>query len=459
MIKLFAISLITLFFISDVQGQLEEYKTMFLQDHALLQTASLDIEYAELEYLKSKRDRLPTVVWSAEYNFRHGGREYEIPTGTLLNGVYNNLSYLNQSDYPENAIYPESYPLVENTNINFLRTKEYDSNIQVTLPIINSTIYNNIKARQLEQNLNFLKRDQLKVREWNSFLIRYFTYFKRLEVIKIIESNNKKTSLFHDKLNSLVNNNKLIEHRKNKVALELMRNNIELKEEYATVDGEKRKLLDLLNKEQSYEILLDEAYVDTYKLPYSKEEIVNIWLKNNINLKLLNQRSSLMKHQIKQPRSNYKPSLNLIFRGGVQGEDLNFNDQPVYLIGALNFNWNLYNPKKKMEDKQVEIIAKKNVLENQNIEKNTSHEIQDLYDKILLEKDKLEFNEQQIEFTNQSKKEIEEKLSVGKASEFDLYDVQMELDIAKKNYVQAKYDYIILICQLEKLIGVDLINN
>jgi len=97
------------------QSHLDLYKNDFVKEHTELRAAQLDIDYSVLEYEKSKRGRYPRLELNAQYNLRNGGREYEIPTGTLLNPMYNNLTYLNSIDFPPNgtANYPKAYDEIE----------------------------------------------------------------------------------------------------------------------------------------------------------------------------------------------------------------------------------------------------------------------------------------------------------------------------------------------------------
>ncbi|MEM8908878.1 MAG: hypothetical protein AAGD05_13610 [Bacteroidota bacterium] len=58
------------------QTPLATYKPMFIQQHKMLGVAQLDIDYAQLEYEKSKKAQYPSLALNAQYSLRNGGREY-----------------------------------------------------------------------------------------------------------------------------------------------------------------------------------------------------------------------------------------------------------------------------------------------------------------------------------------------------------------------------------------------
>lgn len=441
----------------NAQNQLALYKTMFVKRQNSLSTTQLDIDFATLEYEKAKKNRYPSIRLNGQYSLRNGGREYEIPTGTLLNSVYNNLTYFNSQNYPDGTnTYPKTYDNIENTSINFLRTKEYDASLTTSIPIINFSTREHINAKKLEQELSILEYEQTLIKEWNEFKINYFSYFKRKELVKLIKTNIAKRETFFNKLKSLRKNHKVIDIQLKKVELDMLEMTIERKTQEALLANDKDYLLDALNQKGTGEILLDEIDLSNYPFHYTQEELLTIWVNNNAGLKLLNHQAKIFENKIIQTRAAYKPNLNLLLSAGVQGENFDLDQKPLYLVGALRFDWNIYNPKKKLEDKQRKIIAKKSSIENVTIEKDIKYNIQVLYDKIKLEQEKLAYNKKYIEYNEIKKSEIDQKRKEGRATIYDVYNAALEIETAQLNYTTSSFDYLIYIFQLEKLIGVEL---
>jgi len=441
------------------QNQLEVYKSTFIQKHSVLSVAQLEIDYSALEYEKSKKDRMPMLTLGTQYNLRNGGRNLFIPTGSLLNPVYHNLNYFNESDYPSEGtvLYPEQYQQMEDMTVEFLRTKEYDAHLNAVIPLLNFSTRENIKTKALEQRLAELEYQQLLVQEWSKFKKNYFWYFKRKETIRLLETQKEKAKLFYEQLESKKRNHKITQRQLDKMKLDQLEIQMEIMEQNAMLVDDHLGLLNMLGKRGGEEIIgiaLDKA---VYDLDYKEEELLELWSENNLHLKLLDQRSTILESQILQSQNNFKPSLDLALTAGAQGRDLNFNEKPMYLGASLRFNWNVYNAKRKIEKEQLTNKAKQRQMKTQSSQQNAKQEIQKLHKKIEIEQEKLSYFSQNLTYQEGLRLEMEKKYELGKATYFEVYDTFINIENTQLNYTKSKYDYLLLVCELEQLIGVELL--
>ena len=460
MFRLYTLSFFMLLsLLGEAQSQLEVYKNTFIQKHTVLSVAQLEIDYSALEYEKSKKDRMPSLTLGAQYNLRRGGRDLFIPTGSLLNPVYNNLTYLNESDYPSEGpvLYPRQYSEMDDMTVEFLRTKEYDARLSAVIPLLNFSTREKINTKVLEQRLAKLEYQQLLVQEWSKFKKRYFWYFKRKETIRLLETKKEKAQLFYEQLESKKRNHKIAQRQLDKMKLDQLEIQMQIMEQNAMLADDHLGLSDMLGKREGEEIIGIALDQEVYDLDYKVEDLLELWSANDLQLKLLDQRSTILESQVLQAQNNFKPSLDLALNAGLQGRDLNFSEEPLYLGASLRFNWNLYNSKKRIENKQVANKEKQRQLETHNSKQNAKQQIQKLHTKIEIEQEKLDYFSQSLSYQEGLRLEMEKKHELGKATYFDVYDTFINIENTQLNYTKSKYDYLLLVCELEQLIGVELL--
>ncbi|MEM8908877.1 MAG: TolC family protein [Bacteroidota bacterium] len=366
---------------------------------------------------------------------------------------------MNTIDYPTNdPSYPKDHSEIENTNLNFLRTKEYDVNLTATVPLSNFSVRENKSIKALEKELAQLQYEELLHREWSNFKINYFSYFKRKELLQNLYNNQKRIAAYGQQLASQKRNHKVIENRIEKVKLDQLAIELQIKEQHANLYNEQQSLLEALGKtnDENLELAaLDWAAID---FSYTKSTIYQWWTQHNDRSKVVNQRSHILKKQLSLSQEAYKPTLNLQLSAGLQGENFTAEERPLYLIGTLNLKWNLINLKKNAEHQQMALIAQKNQLESQSIEQSTKHLLSEWYDKIHLAKAKLDYLNQSQTYNKSRQFELEQKNAAGKVSDYEVYNTLLEIEATQIAYTSAKFDYLIAICQLEQLIGKELLN-
>jgi len=119
------------------------------QNNLTLEQERLRLQKSELKLAELRAKKLPKLEFNARYSRAFGGRTFEVPVGDLLNPVYQNLTLLNQQFDPAGGVFPD-YPILEDEVLSFLRNKEQDTHLRVTIPIFNPTL-NQGKALQKQQ--------------------------------------------------------------------------------------------------------------------------------------------------------------------------------------------------------------------------------------------------------------------------------------------------------------------
>ena len=439
----------------DGQEVLSNLRDQFIQNNDQLKLAKLEVDYARIEENKAKKDRLPQIEFQAQYFLRYGGRALNIPTGDLLNPVYHNLNYLNGFNFPGEGtdLYPKTYESIQNEEIRFLRLREYDTNITATLPLINSGISQKIQLMQMKKDLAEMQFERLLLQEWGTFKIKYYHYLKGQMTLQILKNAAQNTQAQYEQMTYLLNANRLLNRTVESVSLDLETLHLNIREQKLELTEQKRQL----EKSLDLDLPINETAIsensDDYSLEYTLEQLTDLWKKNNIQSQLIQQERKLLQQELKLNKQIYQPSLNLVVSSGLQGENLRFNEAPFYAVGALQFKWNLFNPKRSQENKQKAILAGQSLLRHEALMTEAEQGLIRLYNSIVLAKDKLNLKDKQLDFLTQQITSFESEYNEGKISVYDLYFEKQKVKNAKLDYLSSRFDFLIKLCELEQLVG------
>lgn len=141
------------------QGVLDQYVKQAIENNLQVREKKINERRQELKLDEASRLYGPEVNFLANYTLAAGGRNIELPVGSLLNPVYSTLNELTES---------QQFHAIEDQSINFLPNNFYDAKVRITQPILRPEIkYNKwIKAEevtlselQTQQTIRDLTRD------------------------------------------------------------------------------------------------------------------------------------------------------------------------------------------------------------------------------------------------------------------------------------------------------------
>lgn len=122
----------------------ERYVDEALRRNLELQARSLDVDDARSRLQEARSALQPRLDLAARYTRAEGGRTFDIPTGDLLNPVYQALDEQRVSQG-----LPPAFPRVENQSIPLLREREQETKLRLTQPLYRPQLTRGIAAARL----------------------------------------------------------------------------------------------------------------------------------------------------------------------------------------------------------------------------------------------------------------------------------------------------------------------
>jgi outer membrane protein len=449
-ISLFLFIILQFFFLPNglaQSGILDNYVKEALTKNLSIQAEILkkDKQYSKVE--QAKKLWKPSVDLNASYLFAEGGRELLFPLGDLFNPVYGTLNQLtNSTSFPTN---------IENEKIQLAPNNFLDLQLSISKPLINSSIKYNQKIQNELLRINDLDMELSKNEIVAQTKIGYYNYLKTFEGLAIMDETKK---LLQEVLTF---NKKLVKYDK---ATPDILSDIDF--QMANLQSQKAMLMEqqdlakayfnlLLNKSLDTEIVVDENILQgeiqaTGNITSLKKSAVEARLEFK-KIDVATVLNSLNQKRIDQEK---KPMLGISGGVGFQTESFNLdNGGPLFTLG-LGMNWNLMDGglrKKKME----EIDVDQRILENdrKRLSQQIEMQVTQVFYKIRSLQMRMQAEEVAVKSAQKSYDAINARYRNDKAILIQLTQAQNSLATSKMSRALSKYDYLILIVELEKVIG------
>ncbi|MEZ4934135.1 MAG: TolC family protein, partial [Saprospiraceae bacterium] len=160
-------------------GVLDQYIQQALDTNHGLKEQQFLLEKNLLALEEAKKLYLPEVNFGVSYTVAAGGRNISFPVGDLLNPVYSTLNQITMTN---------SFPQIENEEVQFLPHNFYDARFRITQPLINREIYFNKKIKRemvglKEVEIQVFKRELVK-----EVKTAYYQYLQATEAISIFDN-------------------------------------------------------------------------------------------------------------------------------------------------------------------------------------------------------------------------------------------------------------------------------
>ena len=426
---------------------LDNYVKEALANNLSIQSEVLKKDKQNSKVEQAKKLWKLTVDLNASYLFAEGGRELLFPLGDLFNPVYGTLNQLTGStSFPTN---------IENEKIQLTPNNFLDLQLTVSKPLINSSIKINQKIQKELLQLNDLDIGLSKKEIIAQIKIGYYNYLKTFEGLAIMNETEK---LLQE---VLAFNKKLVKYDK---ATPDILSDIEF--QIANLQSQKAMVKEqqdlskayfnlLLNKSLETEVIVDENILKgVVEVTDNITTLKNKALQSRLEFKKIDIATAVNSLNQKRIDQEKKPTLGISGGIGLQTEAFNFDaGGPLYTIG-LGMNWSIIDGglrKKKMEEIQVD----QRILENdrKRFSQQVEMQVTQVFYKIRSLQIRMQAEEVAVKSAKKSYDAINARYRNDKAILIELIQAQNSLTTSEMSKVLSKYDYLILLAELEKVVG------
>lgn len=349
---------------------LEQYIDEGIRNNLNVKKNDLSVKVATETLRQAKGLFLPELSFNSSYSLAYGGRTLDIPTGDLLNPVYNTLNKLTGSD---------KFPNIGNTSEMFLPNNYQDNRLGFSMQLLNTDVYYAYKANKEMVSIAQAKKGIYQNELAEAIKVAYFNYLSVLEIGRILELN-RNTLVELERINIQFLNNGI----KNKDAVydaqfEISQLDSKTAENRKNIELSKSYFNFLLNRDLNASIETDSLLGNIHPDYFYGKVSSNIGIENRQELKMLSKNISLKENQLKMHTYNlWIPKIYLIDNIGFQGFKYKFDSRQFYNFAQINLRWDLYSGGRRLSKKRS---AKYQV-------ESARHEFSEVKSKLELEKKK-----------------------------------------------------------------------
>jgi len=447
--RLLSLVFLLLSFLVNVSSQdgtvLESYVGEALRNNLAFKDLDLSVRAQNLKVDLAKKNWSPQANLGATYLLAEGGRRISFPVGDLFNPTYLTLNQLTNSEqFPTN---------LENIETQLTPNNFLDANLNITKPILNSSIKYNILIQ--EELLSMADLDKSQQTAAIAFQVRqaYYNFLKTTKGVKLVDQNLDllgEVKTFNEKL---IKYDKATPDVISDVNFEIQ--NLKSERQSLEQQQELSKILlnTLMNRDLSEDIIVDESL--TLQVPDERKlaELINSAIANRQELKRLGVFTKVNEINKERIQKSNQPTLGVQGGVGLQSENFSFDDGGPLFTLALNLGWNIWDggiKKKKLEELQLE--QERTSLRRDVATQQITLEVAQAYYELQSLKSRYEAETEAIKSARISYDAVDKRYRNDRALLIELLTAQNRLLSSELNQVLLSIDMLIAQAKIKKVI-------
>jgi outer membrane protein TolC len=316
---------------------IDRYVLEALQSNLALKSQSLEVE-GNLASLDAAEARFfPTVALAARYTRADGGREIDVPLGTLLNPIYSSLNQLLAAQGQT-----ATFPTITDQTIQFQREREQDTRLTLRQPIYAPAIPAAIRAQRAALESSEFGRVALARRLKRDTTVAYLDWLKATKSVDIVQSS---VTLLEENLrvnDSLFRNGKVTQDQVLRARAELLAVVQQLRDARNGQSQARSYLNFLRNHSLDEELTPAQVEGEVARAVHDLTALREAALHNRPELSQLERAARAAESRVQLARADLKPTLSLGVDAGTQGEEYEFGRGRNFSMISLVLNWQFF---------------------------------------------------------------------------------------------------------------------
>lgn len=429
----------------DFDTVVSNYVAEGLRGNLALQSQALEVDKATEALAEARARFFPQLSLEARYTRADGGREIDVPLGTVLNPVYSTLNEMLVAQGQQ-----ARFPQIANTTIPFLRREEQDTRVVLRQPLYAPAIPAAVRAQRALLDASNFNRMALARALRRDITIAYVDWLKARGSVEIVAASE---ALLRENLRvneSLLSNGKITEDRVLRAKAELL-----------DVEQQKREAQNLAKQSQSYcNFLLNrplrtpldptEPPADNLGAATAIEQLWSTALDRRPEIAQVEELRRASEEQIRIARQQKWPTLSLGVDVGTQGEDYGFGDGYNFGTASLIFTWRIFDGgADAARVHQARATGKQLVLRQEEVAQQIRLEVQQAYDRLTTARDSLATAAARADAARAAFRIASRKRDEGAISQLEFIDARSTLTSAELNHNLTRFNVLARRAELE----------
>ena len=428
------------------QSILNEYVELGKKNNLALKQEDFMLAKSMEALREAKGLFLPSVYFNASYTLAEGGRTIDIPIGDLMNPVYTSLNGLTGSQN-----FPTDLP---NTSEQLLPDKFHDTRLEFRLPIFNTDIYYNYKAKSALISVQQAQRDAYEKELVKEIKTGYYQYLQTLEVLNIYDSTETVLKELVKVNESLVKNGKATHDAVYHAQYELSDLHSQKAEAYRQHQLAKSYFNFLLNRELGDSIQADQSITFFNKTIDGLESLQDQAIQNRDELQQVHYGLEANQNLVQLAKGYKLPKLSVGGAAGFQGFGYHFDNKQDYGLLQFNLSVPLFTGKSnnaKIQQATIEVNRMRT--REQELQEQIRVQVVDAYRNLQAIQTTVEARTAGAKSAAESFKIIKRKYEEGKAILVEYLDARTKFTNSQISLAISQYDVLIREAELQRVLA------
>ena len=415
---------------------IDEYVRESLRSNLSLQSESLEVE-RNLASLDAAQARIfPQLALAARYTRAEGGREIDVPLGSLLNPIYSTLNDLLAAQGRTG-----SFPTISDQTIKFQRDREQDTRLTLRQPIYAPAIPAAIRAQRAALESAEFGRVAFARRLKRDVTVAYLDWLKASKTVDIVRSS---VALLEENVRvneSLFRNGKITQDQVLRARAEQLAAVQQLREARNGQSQARSYLNFLRNRPLEDELITATVARDVSRAVQDLATLRTAALSNRPELDQLDRARRAAESQVQLARADLKPTLSLGVDAGTQGEDYEFGRGRNLGMVSLLLNWQFFDGgANRAEARSARAAARQAATRRDEAALQIQLEVQQALDRLQTTSDSIATAEARVEAASAGFRIAGRKRDEGTINQVEFIDSRNSLTSAELNLNVTLFD-------------------
>lgn len=404
----------------DVDAVTSEYVAAAMQSNLALQGQQLEVQRAQAALHAARARFLPELALQARYTRADGGRNIDVPIGTLLNPAYQTLNEMlvAQGQPPRFAPIPDA-------SIPFQREREQDTRVTLRQPLYQPAIAAGARAQRELLRGAGAAEETLRRQLRRDVTVAYLNWLMALRAQAVLTATRE---VLHENLRvneSLLRNGRVTEDQVLRARTEELALQQQQRAATSQIDQARHYVNFLLNRD--LDTTLEDARVPALETAGAEPDAARLLIaaQNRPELAQAAAQAAAAKAAQHAARAALMPSLALGVDAGTQGESWQFGPGYNFATASLVLSWKFFDGgANRAELDRARLAARRAQLQQDAIAQQVSLEVRQATDRLAEASESLSTAEARATAARSVLRIAERKRDAGSISQVEFLDAR-----------------------------------
>lgn len=422
--------------LSPVAEVIDDYVREALRSNLALHEDSLEVD-RNLASLDEARARfLPTVSFDARYTRADGGRQVDIPVGTLVNPIYSTLNQLLAAQGR-----PAPFGSIPNQTILFQREREQDTRLSVRQAIYAPEIPAAVRAQRAQLEASEFNHIAVARRLKRDVTVAYLDWLKATHTIEIVRAS---VALLNENVRvneSLFDNGKTTHDQVLRARAEQLAVQQQLRDAQNGESQARSYVNFLLNRALDEPLRASEIEHEIGRTGHDLAQLRAAALRDRPEMAQLDRAIAAAESQIQVARANRRPTLSLGVDAGINDEQYDFGRGSNFGMVSLLLHWQFFDGgATHARESGARAAARRAAVQRDEVAQQVQLEVQQALDRLETSADSIATAQARAEAAHDAFRIASRKRDEGVINQVEFIDSRSALTSAELNLNVTRFD-------------------